>query len=133
MASLDDDLRQVGAPVSGDHVIGARGNDLADVRCEILVKNGVEQSKELMEQEVTSLNSYRGAYDVGDDYWVPGSNWMPYGLDVLKTMAASELFAKKYYSISIIPEIDVTDLPRGLLSQNSYQAAADNKSEGSKR
>jgi len=98
-----------------------------------IVKNGVEQSKELKEQGVNYLNSCRGAYDVGDDYWVPGSNWMPYGLDVLKTMAASERFAKKYYSISIIPEIDVTDLPRGLLSQNSYQAAADNKSEGSKR
>ena len=93
----------------------------------------MEQSKELKEQGVNYLNSCRGAYDVGDDYWVPGSNWMPYGLDVLKTMAASEQFAKKYYSISIIPEIGVTDLPRGLLSQNSYQAAADNKSEGSKR
>jgi hypothetical protein len=68
-----------------------------------------------MAQGVTSLDSYRGAYDVGNEYWYPGSDWMPYGLDVLKTMAQSEQFAKKYYSISIVPEINVSDLPKGKL------------------
>jgi len=79
------------------------------------VKNGVEPSDELVKQGVVHLNSYRGAYDVGDDYWFPGSDWMPYDLEVLTTMAASEQFAKNYHSISIIPEIKVSKLPKGIL------------------
>ena len=81
-----------------------------------IVKNGVSQTKELAAQGVTALGSYRGAYDIGDEYWYPGSDWMPYGLPVLKTMAEAERFAKKYRSISIVPEIRVRDLPSGSLS-----------------
>jgi len=79
------------------------------------VKKGVKSSKELMAQEVDHLDSYIGAYDVGGEYWYPGSDWMPYNLEVLKTMAASESFAKKYKSVSVIPKIKVSDLPKGSL------------------
>lgn len=80
------------------------------------VKNGVEPGKELEAQGVSSLNSYLGAYDPGGEYWVPGSDWMPYRLEVSTTMAEAELFAKTYYSVSIIPEIHIFDLPEGLLN-----------------
>ena len=66
---------------------------------------------------MTALGSYRGAYDVGDNYWRPGSDWMPYGLDVLKTMAQAEKFAKEYHSISIVPSIAIAGLPSGRLNQ----------------
>jgi hypothetical protein len=79
------------------------------------VKNGVKPSAALKEQGIDYLDSYRGAYNVDDEYWYPGSDWMPYGLEVLKTMEASERFAKMNYSISIIPEIKVLDLPKGEL------------------
>jgi len=83
-----------------------------------IIKNGVSQTKKLAAQGVTALGSYRGAYDIGDEYWCPGSDWMPYGLPLLKTMADSEQFAKKYRSISIVPEISVRDLPSGHLNLN---------------
>ena len=51
------------------------------------IREGVSQTEELASQGVVSLDTYRGAYDVGGDYWYPGSDWMPYGLDVPKTMA----------------------------------------------
>lgn len=81
------------------------------------VRNGVSQTEELAAQGVTALGSYRGAYDVGDNYWRPGSDWMPYGLDVLKTMAQAEKFAKEYHSISIVPSIAIAGLPSGRLNQ----------------
>ena len=71
------------------------------------VQGGVSQSDELAAQGVTSLGSYRGAYDYQDKAWSPGSDWMPYGLDVIKTMAESEKFAKKYSTVSIVPEINL--------------------------
>jgi hypothetical protein len=81
-----------------------------------IIKNGVSQTEKLAAQGVTALGSYRGAYDVGDDYWYPGSDWMPYGLPLLKTMGDSEQFAKQYRSISIVPGISVRDLPSGHLN-----------------
>lgn len=83
-----------------------------------IVKNGVTQTQELAAQGVTALGSYRGAYDIGDEYWWPGSDWMPFDLPVLKTMAEAERFAKKHRSISIVPEISVKDLPSGYLNLN---------------
>jgi hypothetical protein len=83
-----------------------------------IIKNGVSQNERLTAQCVTALGSYRGAYDIGDEYWCPRSDWMPYGLPLLKTMADSEQFAKKYRSISIVPEISVRDLPSGHLNLN---------------
>jgi hypothetical protein len=71
------------------------------------VQGGVSQSDELAAQGVTSLGSYRGAYDYQDKAWSPGSDWMPYGLDVIKTMTAAENFAKKYSTVSIVPEINL--------------------------
>jgi len=81
-----------------------------------IIKNGVSQTKELAAQGVTALGSYRGAYDIGDEYWYPGSDWMPYGLPVLKTMAAAEAFAKKYKTISIVPDVGTEGLSVGWLS-----------------
>jgi hypothetical protein len=83
-----------------------------------IVRDGVSQTKDLAAQGVTSLGSYRGAYDVGDRYWYPGSDWMPYGLPVLKTMAEAERFANEYRSISVMPTMGVSDLPTGQLSRN---------------
>ena len=83
-----------------------------------MVKNGVEQTKELKEQHLTALDSYRGAYDVNGEYWYPGSNWMPYGLNLIETMAESEAFAKKYHALSIVPKIYISDLSLGQLRQN---------------
>jgi hypothetical protein len=81
-----------------------------------IIRNGVSQTKELADQGVTALGSYRGAYDIGDEYWHPGSDWMPYRLPILKTMAEAERFAKEYRSISIVPTTSVGDLPAGQLS-----------------
>ncbi|MCK4920244.1 MAG: right-handed parallel beta-helix repeat-containing protein [Bacteroidales bacterium] len=80
------------------------------------VKGGVKQSEELRKQGVCCLDSFRGAYDVNGDYWYPGSNWMPYGLPVIKTMAEAERFAKKYHFISIVPENNVEGLQRAYLN-----------------
>ena len=81
-----------------------------------IIKNGLAQTDLLAAQGVTSLGPYRGAYDYMDKGWHPGSDWMPYGLDVPKTMAMSEKFAKEYYSISIVPEVSVDHLPKGHLN-----------------
>ena len=81
-----------------------------------IINNGVSQTKKLAAQGVTALDSFRGAYGVNDDYWYPGSDWMPYGLDVLRTVAASEHFAKKYYSVSTVPKIKINQLSKGYLN-----------------
>ncbi len=81
-----------------------------------VVRNGVSQTSELASQRVTSLGSYRGAYDIDGDYWYTGSDWMPNRLSLLTTMAESERFAKEIYSRSIIPELKVVDLPKGKLN-----------------
>ena len=67
------------------------------------IKGGVKQSEELKAQGVFSLDSFRGAYNVNGEYWFPGSDWMPYGLPVSKTMDEANRLAKKYKSISIKP------------------------------
>jgi len=81
-----------------------------------VVRNGVSQTNELASQRVTSLGNYRGAYDVDDDYWYPGSDWMPNGWTVPTTMAESERLAKEFYSRSIVLELKVGDLPNGNLN-----------------
>ena len=80
------------------------------------IRGGVRQSAELKKQEVTQLDSFCGAYDVNGEYWVPGSDWMPFGLPVLKTMAEAERFAEKYKTVSIVPDTGVNDLSGGRLS-----------------
>jgi len=80
------------------------------------VCNGMKQTVVLKAQEVTELDEFRGAYDAKGDYWWPGCNWMPYGLPVLKTMAEAERFAKKYGTVSIMPEVGVQGLWYGSLS-----------------
>jgi len=84
-----------------------------------VIKNGVSQNERLAAQGVTALGSYRGAYDIGDEYWYPGSDWMPYGLPVINTMAKAERFAKEYRTISIVPETGVKGLPAGHLNLNA--------------
>ena len=81
-----------------------------------LVKGGVEQTDELAGQGVTQLDSFRGAYEVKGDHWAPGSEWMPYGLPVVKSMAAAEQFAKKYGQLSIAPDVGLQGLKYGLLN-----------------
>jgi hypothetical protein len=82
-----------------------------------VVQNGVIQTEELANESVTALDSYLGAYDVGDEYWYPGSDWMPYGLEVLKTMARADKFAKEHLSVSIVPSVEVSGLPAGKLNK----------------
>ncbi|MCK4920245.1 MAG: T9SS type A sorting domain-containing protein [Bacteroidales bacterium] len=81
-----------------------------------IILDGVEQTDTLTKQSVCCLGSYRGAYDVNGNYWYPGSDWMPYGLEVTQTMSAAEQFAKEYNAVSIVPEINVTDLSKGFLN-----------------
>lgn len=69
-------------------------------------EGGLEQSESLKVEGIYNLNNFRGAYDVNGDYWYPGSDWLPYGLQVPKTMKEAELFAKKYSSLSIVPVIE---------------------------
>jgi len=80
-----------------------------------IVKGGITQTKELTTQGVRFLDSFRGAYDVEGKYWYPGGDWMPYGLKVVKTMAEAEALAEKYKSVSIIPAINISALPKGRL------------------
>ena len=81
-----------------------------------LVKGGVEQTDMLARQGVTQLDSFRGAYDMNGDHWAPGSEWMPYGLPVVKSMAEAEQLAKQYRNLSIAPDMSVHALKCGSLS-----------------
>jgi hypothetical protein len=96
---------------------GLDGLDL--IPAEKIVQGGVQASSELKKLGVTDLDSFRGAYDYRDSGWSTGSDWMPYGLPVLKTMGISEEFAKKYQDVSMVPEIRVESLPPGFLSENT--------------
>lgn len=81
-----------------------------------IVKNGMVQIPELSAEGIDDLDHFRGAYDVGEkNPWTPGSDWMPYGLPVLKTMAESEAFAKKVRPGSILAEINISALQHGVL------------------
>jgi len=71
-----------------------------------LIKGGVEQNETLKAEGIYNLDNFRGAYDVDEVYWYPGSNWMPYGLEVPKTMSEANQLAKKYNSLSIVPTIN---------------------------
>jgi len=81
------------------------------------IKNTITQTKQLAEQEVTSLGNYLGAYDHKGPNWSAGSDWMPYGLKVIQTMAEAESFAKKYNTLSIVPEVKATGLSQGKLKR----------------
>jgi hypothetical protein len=85
-----------------------------------VVKGGVVSTPALKAENVLALDSFRGAYDVGDAGWAVGSDWMPYGIAVPETMAQSEALAKKYRSVSLVPEVNVSNLPRGVLGLHSY-------------
>lgn len=98
-----------------------------------IIENGVVQTDELKAQGLTGLDSFRGAYAVGDKGWPTGSTWMPYGFDVLKTMAQSENFAKKYKLISIIPRVNINSLSFGQLSPKSYEAPFAPKTKATKK
>ena len=87
-----------------------------------VVKNGVAPTAKLKAEGVTDLDRFRGAYDVGQADWFPGCEWMPYGLKVPATMAEAELFAKKYSTLSLVPQVELAGLAQGVLSENFYQA-----------
>ena len=96
------------------------------------IENGVRQTPDLAAEGVTDLDSFRGAYGITDKGWHPGSDWMPYGLAVPKTMAESEAYAKKYHGNSVVPKVSLTGLPEGKLSPNNYVAADDDTVPGGK-
>ena len=96
------------------------------------IENGMRQTPALAAEGVTDLDSFRGAYGVTDKGWHPGSDWMPYGLAVPKTMAESEAYAKKYHGNSVVPKVSLTGLPEGKLSPNNYVAADDDTVPGGK-
>ncbi|MFC2090024.1 putative Ig domain-containing protein [Bacteroidota bacterium] len=81
------------------------------------VRGGVLSHDSLVSQMVSSLDSYRGAYNYNDEYWYPGSTWMPYDLEVITSMADAEAFAKAYHSVSLIPEIEIPNLLVGYLNR----------------
>ena len=87
------------------------------------VEGGASPNPRLIAEGVTDLGTYRGAYAYGDQGWSTGSDWMPYGIDVPVTMAEAERFALKFGPVSVVPEINVSELPRGELSSDSYKPA----------
>ncbi|MFC1763503.1 right-handed parallel beta-helix repeat-containing protein [Planctomycetota bacterium] len=122
LMSVSDRGQVRGNMIKFDHSVFVNGDlnnlDLRPAANARQVRGGVRQTPELEAQEVKQLGEYRGAYDMDDDYWAPGSDWMPYGLPVIKTMAEAERFAKKYSTISIVPEVGIGGLPFGLLNVN---------------
>ncbi|EMI22764.1 hypothetical protein RMSM_00306 [Rhodopirellula maiorica SM1] len=97
-----------------------------------IVKGGVSPTPKLIAEGVTALDTYRDAYDYKAKPWSAGSDWMPYGIDVPRTMARAEQFAKKYGPISVVPEINVSGLPIGILSQTTYKPAPQVQNQGYK-
>ena len=85
-----------------------------------IIEGGAPPTRKLESEGVIDLGTYRGAYDLNDKGWPVGSDWMPYGMTVPKTMAQSEQFAKEFRTVSIVPRINVTSLPSGQLSQYSF-------------
>jgi len=104
--------------LTGEHRDIFINGDLSELNLlpkDTTIRNGIAQTKQLADQGVTSLGSYLGAFDYQGSDWSAGSNWMPYGLEVIKAMAEAEKFAKKYKSISIVPEVKATGLLQGKL------------------
>ena len=64
---------------------------------------------------------------MGTASWYPGSQWLPYGLEVPKTMAEAEDFAKKYRTVSLVPQVELGGLEEGVLSEDFYQPAVGEK------
>ncbi len=71
-----------------------------------VVNNGQVQTVGLTTSGVTSLDKFRGAYAQNDpNPWSAGSNWMPFGLPVMFTMANAQEFASFFKYISVVPEV----------------------------
>ena len=85
-----------------------------------IIEGGAAPTDKLKSEGVIDLGTYRGAYDVNDKGWPVGSTWMPFEIKVPKTMAQSEQFAKKFRHVSIVPQVNVTKLPSGQLSPDSF-------------
>jgi len=71
------------------------------------VLGGIPSSKKLVDEKVEHLGSYRGAYSVASTPWVAGSDWMPYDLPVIDSVAKAERFAKQYKTHSIHPKVSI--------------------------
>ena len=97
-----------------------------------IVEGGVESSPNLVAEGVKDLGTYRGAYDYREKAWSTGSDWMPFGFKVPKTMALAENFAKSVRSVSVVPGINITGLPSGLLSRTVYKPAPETEGNRSK-
>ena len=95
------------------------------------VEGGVAPNPRLIAEGVADLGTYRGAYAYRDDGWSTGSDWMPYGIKVPVTMAEAERFAEKFAPFSVVPTINVAELPRGQLSANTYRPAPVTEAEPS--
>ncbi|RMD81347.1 MAG: hypothetical protein D6820_05285 [Lentisphaerae bacterium] len=100
--------------------VGGSLNNLNLIPATPVVRGGVKQTPELAAQGITALDSFRGAYDYGDKGWVPGSDWLPFGLQVPKSMAMAEKMAKHYRFLSIVPQTHVHGLPFGRLSEHCH-------------
>ena len=83
------------------------------------VAGGVASHDSLIVQHVTSLDSFRGAYNVNSVQWYPGSDWMPNELSIVSTMAEAEAFAKAYKYVSVVPELNISNSPIGYLNRDS--------------
>jgi len=71
-----------------------------------VVNNGQVQTTALSALGVTSLDKFRGAYAQNDpNPWSAGSNWMPYGLPVMFTMAKAQEFSSFVKYVSVVPEV----------------------------
>ena len=97
-----------------------------------MVEGGVTATEEMIAEGVTELDTFRGAYDYKAKPWSAGSDWLPYKMDVPKTMAQAQKFAKKQAPISVVPEINVSGLSFGLLSQDTYQPVPEVAAENQK-
>jgi hypothetical protein len=80
------------------------------------IENGIKSTPGLVAAGVTDLGTYRGAYSTQSDRWVPGSSWLPFGLEAPHTMAESEALASHYRMLSIVPKINVNHLSIGPLN-----------------
>ena len=98
-----------------------------------IVEGGVSATKAMIAEGVKDLDTFRGAYDYKAKPWSAGSDWMPYGIKVPKTMAQSQKFAKQFGPISVVPEINLSGLSIGLLSRKTYEPAPEVQDTKKKR
>lgn len=83
------------------------------------IRTGLIQAEKATapEQYIQSLGKYKGAYDIDGEYWYPGSDWLPYGMNTPTTMAEVDTMAEELIHTSIVPRMSSKGLLSGRLSQ----------------